>query len=75
MEPGSNLLILRCIGQHISCELFDSELVVGHILIESSDYPVAIGPNITGTIFLITITVGVACEVEPFSSPFLAVML
>ena len=63
MEPGSNLLILRCIRQHISSELFDGELIVGHILIESSDNPVAIGPNITGTIFLITITVGIACEV------------
>ena len=44
-------------------KLFDGELIVGHILIESTYNPVAIGPNITGTIFLITITVCIACEV------------
>ena len=63
MESGGNLLILCCIWQHISSELFDGELIVGHILIESTDHPVAIGPNITGTVFLITIAVCIACEV------------
>ena len=45
MKPGSNFLIERGIGQHVACELFDSELIKRQIPVESFDHPVAVFPH------------------------------
>ena len=61
----------------VGCELQGDELVVGQIALEGIDHPVAIGPR-KGIPFVlfegITHRVGVAGEVEPFSSPVLGVL-
>ena len=73
VKPGGGFLILRSVGQHVPGQLLDGELVVGHIVIESPDHPVAVGPDVAGTIFLVAIAVGVAGEVEPLASPLFPV--
>ena len=73
VKPSGGFLILRSVGQHVPGQLLDGELVVGHIVIESPDHPVAVGPDVAGTIFLVAIAVGVAGEVEPLASPLFPV--
>ncbi len=74
VKPGGGFLFLRSVGQHVPGQLLDGELVVGHVVVKSPDHPVAVGPDVAGTIFLVAIAVGVACEVEPLASPFLPIM-
>ena len=75
MKPGGGFLFLRSVGQHVPGQLFYGELVVGHIVIESPDHPIAVGPDVAWTIFLVAIAVGVAGEVEPLASPLFPVAL
>ena len=73
VKPGGGFLFLRSVGQHVPGQLFYGELVVGHIVIESPDHPIAVGPDVAWTIFLVAIAVGIAGEVEPLATPLFPV--
>ena len=54
--------------------MLDGELIKWHIIIERFNHPVAIRPNGSRIVFLVAICVGVACQIEPFTSPALAIL-
>ena len=60
VKPGGGFLFLGGVGQHVAGELLDGELVVGHIAVESPDYPVAVGPNVSRPVLLVAIAIGIA---------------
>jgi len=73
-EAGRDDLILGCIRHHVAGDLVDNELVVGEVAIEGVDDPVAIEPDLSRLVFLVSIGVGITSGVEPESSPALAVV-
>ena len=90
IKAGCDPLRHGCIREKISSELFDGELVIGHVGVEGLDDPVPPQPNLTGLVAKISVGVGVAGGVEPVDrhafakvrgreqavdSPFVAVLL
>ena len=73
VKPGGSFLFVGGIGQHVPGQLFDAELIIGHIRVEGSNDPVPVGPDIARSVLLIPIGVGIAGEVEPFASPLFPV--
>ena len=75
MEAGRDLLLERCIRQQISGDLLGGELVKRHPSIYRADHPVAplprIGPEV---IFLETIAIGIARQIQPMPRPLLAIV-
>ena len=74
MKTSGNFLIVGGVRKHVSGKLFDGELIVGHVGIEGSNYPIPIGPNSTGAVFFVSIAVSIAGKIQPLSSPFFSVM-
>ena len=73
-EAGGNDVVLRGVWQQIAGELFGDELIVGQVVVEGFDHPIAIEPNVARLVFLEAIGIRVARGVEPVASPFLAVV-
>ena len=59
----------------LACDLFPGELVVGKIVVEGLDDPVAIGPGIAaGFVVLKAVALSVASDIEPVACPAFAVI-
>ena len=63
------------IGQQVPRDLFNRELINGHVVIHRLNDPIAKGPHVSNLIRLVSVGIGVACQVEPMPSPLFAVML
>ena len=75
MKARRHLLFERRPPHQIAGQLLDDELVIRQIAIEGVDHPVAIAPGVGPTsVFLITVAVGIACQVEPVSAPAFAIV-
>ena len=73
-KAGRDDLILCGVGFHIAGNLVDNKLVVGQIVIEGVDHPVAIEPHRARGVLFITVGIGVARRVEPDARPAFAVV-
>ena len=60
--------------QKISGDLFNRELVKGHVVIDGIDHPVTPGPDGPVKVFFISTSVGVSGMIKPDPSPSLAEM-
>src|SRR5262245_13173593 len=69
-HPG----LQRRLRQQIARQLFDRELIEGHVFVERVDHPVAIRPDRASAVFLEAVGVGLWRGVAPPSPPPLAVM-
>ena len=63
-------------GLHeIAGELFADELVVGKVAVEGADDPVAIAPRErVGVVFVATIGIAIAGDIQPMSTPAFAIV-
>ena len=68
IEGRGDALFARGVGQQIASDLPRQKFIVGEILVERLDDPVAIRRNIALHIALVTIGVGITREVEPVQS-------
>ena len=73
MEARGDEVVGRGAGEEVSGELLDAELVVGQVGVEGLHDPVAVRPDGARAVFLETVGVGVAGEVEPATGPAFAV--
>jgi len=73
VEGGGEELGIGGVGKHVSGDLFDGELIKGHIFTEGIDDPVTPGPVRAGAVDLVTVGVGVAAGIEPEESHALGV--
>ena len=73
-DEGIGIFLWVSLGQEITGELHDGELVEGEVGVHRADDPIAIGPEIAQIIALKTVGVGVAREIEPRTCPAFAVM-
>ena len=73
VERGRDPLLARRVGQQIAGELPGEELVVGQVVVERADDPVAIRRHVALDVGLVAVRVGVAREVEPVHRHPLAV--
>ena len=68
--------VVRRLGQFVAGQLLDHELVVGLIVVERPDDVIAIPPGMRlVAVAFEGVCVGIANQIEPVSSPLLAVML
>ena len=83
MPPSSLIIELRkkpvatswsCVafGQQVAGDLLDEELVVGHVVVEGVDDPIAIHPHEPRLVLFEAVGVGVAGRVEPEAAPAFA---
>src|SRR5689334_5284284 len=70
MLPPS--LVIRCSRQQVAGELPGEELVVGQVLVERADDPVAPRPDVAVAVGLVAEGVGVAGHVQPVHRQALA---
>ena len=73
VEAGGDLLVHRGIGQQVSRQLPDGELVIGQVLIEGAHHPVAVGPHAALVVQVQAVGVGVAGCIQPVAAHVLAV--
>ena len=73
MEAGGDDVVGRVAGEEIASDLAAREGVEGHVVVESPDHPVAIGPDPPLAVLLIAVGVGIAGQVEPPPRPALAI--
>ena len=69
MKTGGNFLRLGRVGKQVASDLLDRELVERHVLIQSFDNPVTVGPDVSQVVALKTVRVGIAGNVQPRASP------
>ena len=74
VEASCYLLFHAGIGQKVSRDLFDRELIVRHVAIERLYDPIPILPDCAAAVRFISIRVGVARQVEPRPGPALSVV-
>jgi len=64
------------LGDQVAGDLFDDELVDRLVSVERADHVVAIPPGVAmGDVFIQTVGIGIASDVQPVPSPMLAVLL
>ena len=74
VESGGDLLFEGGFRQEIAGQLFEGELVVGHVIVERGDDPVTISPDGHAEgIGTVTFGIGITGEVEPLSGPAFAI--
>ena len=61
-----NLIACRILHQ-VASKLPRDELVVGHVLFESTNHPIAIWPNVSRVIALESVRVRISRDVHPFA--------
>ena len=61
-------------GQFVAGDLLDDEFIVGHIVVEGIDDPIAIKPNVAQLVFFETVGIGIARGIEPQTAPAFAVV-
>ena len=60
IEAGGNFLLLGRVRKQVACELFDSELIEGLVLIECLNHPVPPLPHVASSVDMEAVGVGVA---------------
>ena len=74
METCRDQLVSGRIGQHVSCELFNRELVVGQVLVECVDHPISIQVSGATEVSFVSVCVGITCQIKPHSGLPLTIM-
>ena len=74
IEPGGDLLVDGGVGQEVSSQLLDGELVVRHVLVVGVDQPVSPVPHLAQAVNVVAVGVGVTRDVEPLHGHALAVV-
>ena len=69
MKAGGDDLLGRGVRQQVAGDLFEGELIEGHVGIERVHHPIPPGPDFAEVIALKAVGVGVASEVEPRACP------
>ena len=75
VEAGGHDLFAGGIGQQVTADLFERELIEGLVVVEGLDDPVAPGPHGAAAVGLEAVAIGKAGEVEPLHGHALAVVL
>ena len=73
-KPRGDDLTLGRVRQHVAGNLFDDELVVRYVAVQSADNPVPVKPDLALLVFLVAVGVGVAGRIQPQAAPALAVV-
>ena len=68
VEGRSNFLVAGCVRQHVTGNLFDRELIEGHVSVKSVNDPVSPPPHAAHTIALIAVGIRITCRVQPAHS-------
>ena len=74
MEPRCDELIDSGFLEKIARELFDGELIEGHVCVEGLYDPVAVRPHAAGGVDAVAIAVGIARLIQPPAAPAFTVM-
>ena len=74
MEARGHQLVSRRLGIQIAGQLVTREVVVGQVVIEGSNHPVAIGRHLAIVIVVDAVGVGEAHQVQPIAGHVLAVV-
>ncbi len=70
VERGRDQLVYGRVGQQVARQLLDGELIVGHVLVERLDHPIAVRPHTAAQVFFIALGIGIACQIKPPARPF-----
>lgn len=65
VEAGRHFLSDRGVGEQFAGKLFNGEPVVGHVLVERPDHPVAPAPHVAGAVGVVDAAVAIAGQVHP----------
>ncbi len=74
MKAGCDFLVYCCVREHVTCQLFDRELIERHIILKCIDHPIAVGPYRSHLVFFVTVGICIASQVQPFTSPTFAIV-
>ena len=72
IKSGGNALLEGRVGQKVTCQLFDGELVKRHIPVERADHPVSVRPHFPVVIEMNAMRIGITSHVEPIAATVLA---
>ena len=73
-ETGGGDLVRRGVGDEVAGDLLQHELVVGLVLLESVDHPIAPRPHVAVVVDRVAVGVGVSRAVEPWQRQALGEM-
>ena len=73
-EAGGDPLLQRRLRQQVARKLFGDEAIVGLVVVESLDHPVAPAPHLAAGVVVEAVRVGVARDVHPVDGQALAEM-
>ncbi len=71
-ESAGDLILELRLGEQISGELTDDELIERWVLVEQFDDAITVGPHLTIVVEMQAVSVGVARRIEPHTSPVFA---
>ena len=71
---GSDVIVLRCVRNKITGDLFNDKVVISHVLVQGLNDPVTVEMHLAREVFLVACGVCIACDVQPFPRPFFAIM-
>ena len=75
IEAGSNSLIQSRVGQQVSGQLLDRELVERKVTIQGVDHPLTIAPGVrAGLVLFVAVAVCITCQVKPGPGPLLTIV-
>ena len=74
VKAGGDELVERGVGQQVSGQLLDAELVEADVAVECLNHPVAIRPDFAVVVDMDAVGVGVARRIQPITGAVLAVM-
>src|SRR5690606_30205106 len=75
MKSRGDQLIFARLRQQVTSKLFNTELIIRHILVESPDHPVPVFPDLSRTIPFIALGIRIPSHVQPPGGPFLTILL
>ena len=73
-ESRRHHLLLRRIRNQVAGKLLLDESVIGQILVQRLDHPIAIKPDIAHLVFFVAVRVGIPCSIQPVAAPAFTVM-
>ena len=65
VESGGDALVVGGLGEEVTGDLVDGELVEGLVAVEGADDPVAVGPHLAVVVEMEAVGIGVAGGIEP----------
>ena len=74
VEAGGHALSEGGLGQEVSGELLDEELIEGLIGVEGRNDAIAVGPDGSGGVDAVAVGVGIPGDVQPPAAPAFSVM-